>query len=702
MSDKTGLEICVQGVMKLTSAQEVALKQRAVDEFTKARRDWGWAGKNSYGGMLLERWEFSEMWEGRFDFRRQKDALFAQFNTSDNGPQRAIRNFKAKANEKLLNIEPFASLADARRKKVDARYKKVDEYFSMMLAEAEGKSVYQDAIVAASVRGEAIVKAGRRSDIVSRRRDVRMVMIGGMVLTDSQGVEVHEFDEWDAPDAMNPNRKVLKRDPSVEIQSEPELSTVTKNLPDEKIVTGLELSLISYLDFFCAPTSRDIYTDPIFQVYDLNVADIETRASMGAGGGFTDAGKEWLQNLKNGDQTRQSESNQPNQGRLEEDTTVEGPRYGLMFEGYIKGDFDGDGRAEDVQITYDIHNDHLVSYDYVQEASPTADRPFANIRLIPVEGRWHGIGQYKLLENQHTFVDRQRNRIDARSSINGNLKLHKPGKIRDLKMGIPLRMNDRRWYTVEDDADLDDVVKVVEIPPLDENVRWMYERDTQLMQLLSGTLSPGEQDFSDSPGADTLGGLEILAKEAEMLNADSLQEIIKGLRKSLGQAAYIVLAPGNFDAVKAAEVIGEQDSEQVIAWVGEQDPRTIMNRITLSLTKSRTMQQLQANKQAIEILNEWETLPGQVQKKRLALYIDMLNSLEIQDPEQVLGDPEAKIAMEQAAMMAPATGGLPPPTIDAQGTIVPNEPVTPTSPSATPTGPVGATNSGSAGPIPGL
>jgi hypothetical protein len=697
MSDKSDLEICVKGVMKLTSAQEVTLKQRFVEELTKARRDWGWQGKNSYGGLLLERWEFSEMWEGRFDFRRKKDALFAQFNTSDNGPQRAIRNFKAKANEKLLNIEPFASLADARRKKVDARYKKVDEYFAAMLGEADGKSVYQEAIVAASIRGEAIVKAGRRSDVVSRRRDVRMVMIGGVVLTDSQGVEVHEGDEWEAPDAANPNLKVLKRDPAVKIEGEPELSTVTKNLPEHEVRTGLELSLVSYLDFFCAPTARDIYSDPIFQMYDLNVADVLTRASMG--GGFTDAGKEWIDKLQYGDQTRQSESAQANQGRLEENTAVEGPRYGLMVEGYIREDFDGDGRAEDVQVTYDEHNDQLVSYDYVQEASPTADRPFSNIRLIPVEGRWHGIGHYKLLENQHTFVDRQRNRIDARSSINGNLKLHKPGKIRDLKMGIKLRMNDPRWYTVEDDADLDDVVKVVEIPPLDENIKWMYERDTQLMQLLSGTLSPGEQDFSDSPGADTLGGLEILAKEAEMLNADSLQEIIKGLRKSLGQAAYILLAPGNFDAGKAAEVIGEQDSEQVIAWVSEQDPRTIMNRITLSLTKARTMQQLQANKQAIEILNEWEMLPGMVQKKRLALYIDMLNSLEIQDPEAVLGDPEAKIAMEQAAMMGAAPGGLPPPTIDEQGTIVPNEP---SAPSTSPTGPVGATQPGSPGPIPGL
>lgn len=688
MSDKSNLEICVKGVMKLTPEQEVRLKQRFVEELAKARKDWGWKGKNSYSGLLQERWEFSEMWEGRFDFRRKKDALFAQFNTSDNLPQRAIRNFKAKANEKLLNVDPFASLADARRKKVDGRLKKADEYLAMMLAEADGKSVYQETIVAAGVRGEGIIKAGRKADIVSRRRDVRMVMLGGMVLTDSQGTEVHEFDEWEAPDAANPNLKVLKRDPNVQIEGEPELSTVTKNLPEHEIRSGLELSLISYLDFFCAPTSRDIYTDPIFQVYDLNVSEILTRASMG--GGMTEAGEEWIERLKNGDTIRQSESASPNQGRLEDDTTIDGPRFGLMVEGYIRDDFDGDGRAEDVQVTYDDHNDQLVAYDYVQEASPTADRPFACVRLIPVEGRWHGIGMYKLLENQHTFVDRQRNRIDARSSINGNLKLHKPGKIRDLKMGIKLRMNDPRWYTVEDDADLDDVVKVVEIPPLDENIKWMYERETQGAMVSAGQMSPSEQDFSNTPGADTLGGMELLAKEADTLNDDALQEIIKGVRKSLGQAAYIVFAPGNYDANKAAEMLNPQDAEQITLWVSEQDGRTLMNRITVSLTKARTMQQLQANKQAIEILNEWESLPGAVQKKRLPLYIDMLNSLEIQDPEQVLGNPEEKIAMEQqAAMMAaPQPGALP------------NE--QPTAPSTSPAGPVGATQPSSPGPIPGL
>lgn len=689
MSEKSGLEICVKGVMSLTREQEVRLKQRFVEELAKARKDWGWQGKNSYDKNLLERWQFSEMYEGRFDFRRKQNALFAKFNTSDNIPQRAIRNFKAKANEKLLNVDPFVSLADARRKKVDGRLKPAGEYFELMLAEAQGKAVYQDAIVAAGIRGEAIVKAGRRADIVTRRRDVRMVMLGGMVLRDSQGVEVHEFDEWDAPDAQNPNLKVLKRDPGVQIIGEPELSDQTKNLPEHEMRSGLELSLISYLDFFCAPTSRDIYTDPIFQVYDLNVAEIITRAEMG--GGFTDAGKEWIEALKSGDTVRQSESAQPNIGRNEYDSTVDGPRFGLAVEGYIRDDFDGDNRAEDVCVTYDERNDRLVSYDYVQEASPTADRPYACIRLMPVEGRWHGIGMYKLLENQHTFVDRQRNRIDARSAINGGLKLHKPGKIRDLKMGIKLRMNDDRWYTCEDDADLDDVVKIVEMPSMDENIWQMLESERQQAQLIAGTVSPGEQDFSDSPGATTLGAMEMMAKEADLLNDDSLQEIIKGLKKSLGQAAYIVLAPGNYDATKAAEMMGDADSQQVTAWAGEQDGRTLMNRITLSLTKARTMQQLTANKQAIEILNEWEMLPGAVQKRRLSLYVDMLNSLEIQDPENVLGNPEEKIAMEEAAMMAATQPGMPP-----------NEPTAPATPIDSPTGPVGGVGPTSPGPISGL
>jgi hypothetical protein len=44
MSDKSDLEICVKGVMKLTSAQEVTLKQRFVEELTKARRAGGWQG----------------------------------------------------------------------------------------------------------------------------------------------------------------------------------------------------------------------------------------------------------------------------------------------------------------------------------------------------------------------------------------------------------------------------------------------------------------------------------------------------------------------------------------------------------------------------------------------------------------------------------------------------------------------------------
>lgn len=30
-----------------------------------------------------------------------------------------------------------------------------------------------------------------------------------------------------------------------------------------------------------------------------------------------------------------------------------------------------------------------------------------------------------------------------------------------VKHGVPLRFNDPRWYTVEDDADLDDAIKII-------------------------------------------------------------------------------------------------------------------------------------------------------------------------------------------------------------------------------------------------
>ena len=107
----------------------------------------------------------------------------------------------------------------------------------------------------------------------------------------------------------------------------------------------------------------------------------------------------------------------------------------------------------------------------------------------------------------------------------------------------------------------------------------LLESERQNAQLLSGTLTPQDESFSNSPGADTLGGLEMMAKESEILNDDALQGLIEGMRDVLAQCARMSLTPENFDENKCLDVLGDIDSQQVASWVAEGEGRRLTRRI---------------------------------------------------------------------------------------------------------------------------
>jgi hypothetical protein len=668
--------VIVKGSMRLTREQEDRLCEAFIERFDLARREMGWRGvKSAYVGTLAKWKRYTAEYGNDFEHRALEDELYELLNSSDNCPQRAIRNFKAKANEKLLSTEPWCTLGEKRRGKEDPRVKLVDEYFHEILEEADARDALRQAIEGAGVRGVQILKIARRIDEVHARKDVRVVMLGGHALVDSAGRPITEEDKFE-DDPEVPGQSRLQRDPRIKLTEEPVLSEGTHNLPTtQQLRKGLSMACKPWQDFYISPTARSIHEADCFDAYDLDIDDLLARM-YGSGGQLSDESEQWLELVRHETGMAKSDSGQPNEQQGEIEEAKDARPKAQIVEGWIKFDADGDNRAEELHVAMDVERNQPVYYNYLEEASPTGRRPYVAVRMIPIENRWTGMGFYELLQNQHHFIDRQRNRIDARSGITGHIMMQRAGAIRTTKWGVPLSFNSREFHVVEDGIEFKDAIGAFSLPPMAEEVWRLLEHERQIAQMLSGTLTPKDQDFANAPGAKTLGALELMAKESEILNDDALQGLITGIREALDQAAQVTLTPDNFDLAKCRDVLDETDAQQVESWVMEDQARNLSRRIKLLLTKSRSLQQLQSNKQALDVLGLWDSLTAEQQVRYFDIYVDILNSLEIEAPDKVLGDPEARLAAEQEM----AAAGLDP--LTGQPIAQPTDPTAPQNPNA--------------------
>lgn len=704
-----GSNAIIEGRLKLTPAQQDRLLQYSLQLFQTTRQACGYVQRQQprapfvCTGWLQKRHEATMMYEGDFAHRATQDELFALYNTSYNVPQRAVRVWKAKANKKLLNTPSFVTLKPEGSEDQDPRVELADRYFRKVLDEGQVRYNLQEGLEAASVRGEGVMKITRQVRVANTVKEVRLVMLAnGEPLRDTAGRLVFSAEGIWEPDPEAPpgvaDQKRLRADPRTKIIGEPGLSDPMQ-MPIEAVRSGLDISLVPYKDFYVPPTARDLRTcDGIFQAYDVDVDELLNRVDMKR---LSPESRAWFERLKFEDNFAKADSGVAEDHRGE-DEILNGDKMGKAgnFEAWIRFDSNQDGKSEELQVVIDHVNEQLIYADYMEEVSPTHERPYEVLRLIKQPNRWYGIGFYELLRNQHEFVDRQRNRIDARSGSSGSIMWQKRGAILDTQFGVPLEFNGNHVFTIADGFEGEGAFGAYERPAMDQSVQAMMEKELMSAQLISGTLTPADGEFSDAPSNETATGQNYLAEESETLNDDALQYVIKGLQETLGQG--VVLTFGAYDVQKATDIMGLDKAKALKDWVEQQPIRNLMNRVTMLMTRQRSMEVYARNQQVVgEILPTWEAGSPEQKARWYDLYLGMLKALEIADPEKILGDraeiemqaEQEKVMMEQAAAgMLPADPTQPP---DAGATNTPQYPSE--VPAAAPGG--GANQQGSIPPL---
>jgi hypothetical protein len=672
--------------LRLTYEQELALMDHVQKRFTDIRVEMGWISDLQYDGFLEERrqaWaEYQNDFSHRKNYQKYGD-LYQTFNdASFNIPKRAARVYAARAREALLNSQPFAGIMpegpeDAAKPPevpglppVIDPIKQADRFWNRKLDDAEANIHFRDGVETAAVGGEVVFKITKRlADDQDEAAEKAIWLDGtGAPLRDARGRYVFADEEFEAdPDALE--GEVLKRDPSV--VKMPDAALSEELYPAESAMPRrvLDIKPIDYRNFICSPTAEDIHTtDYIAQTFDLTLDQLW---ELTQGTKLSAEAKAWRDGLKSQSVQAKTESGQPNETMGEKERGASAPILLHLAESWLLFDCRNTGKCDKICVLWDVTTGYPIHYDLQSEVSATGKRPFEVSRIIPVKNRWYGAGFYKLLSNEHAYIDRQTARLEIRTSTSGRLTYYNKGTLEDVEGGWDIELNSPRIYTATSLLkEGQDPIKHIELPAMDDRIFDERNMRMQQAQLMSGSMTPGDAAAVKLNPSETLGGQEMLANESELMSSDTTQDLRRGIELALKQSIVAVFS--DFDLEEARELLGVENGNALAEWVKSHKPRTLLNRVKLLMVRAKSRMQIEANKQAITIVagnKSWSDvvalvqqgmLPAEVAESWKPLYKSILDASDIELSDSIISLPKAMPPPTVPGNVQPMTSAVPP------------------------------------------
>ena len=625
------LRVVIQGNLVLNRAREDFVMDQVMRQFENTRKEMGYISKGQYQGHMLKRKEAWSEYENDFEHRKNKakyGPLYTLFNNSVNIPKRAVRVFKARACEQLLNSEPFAGMTPSGIEDIDPGVKQGERYFQYKLKECGSKYALRDSIEQSGVSGETPIKITQFADRRTEQKTTKIyVDADGVPVRDSRNRFVREGSVEDDPDTLDGKRvkhdRSTKINPSLHTLSA-DMKTAVESLTNRK----LDMKRVGWEDFWCPLSARDIFSaQAIHETFDMPMDKVW---SFTQGLIISPEAKAWREGILSVSGEAKSGENQPRVRHGEEEGLNSGdPGVLGLCETYIRIDAENNGIPCEVYVLWQVDGNgggYPIYYDYLTEVSQTGNRPYRINRIIPVRGRWYGMGFYELLSNEHNFIDRQWNRIDSRNSTSGRLTWVRDNAFTEQKFGIPIEFNNPRIYHL--DAGVQDSKQAFgyyELPSVDENIWKMFSQASQAAQLMTGTITPSDAEASKLDITDTATGINSLTAESELMSGDTIQECQRGIFEALQDAALVVFMDfvSADDEIKKdaqedlIDFVGSENAEQVFTWLQNNKPQKLLMHIRLLLTKARSKQQFEANMAIYKLLTggaPWISLASQVQQ----------------------------------------------------------------------------------------
>jgi hypothetical protein len=650
--------------LRLSRAQEDKLMEHVKKRFDEIRVEMGWINDKEFDGWLEERYIAREEYENRFEHRKNAakyGPLYRTFNDcSFNIPKRAVRVYKARASESLLNSQPFVGLlpeGEEDQRKIVALpgvelppdpIKLLDRLWNHKLKRANSNIHLRDGIEAAAICGEVVNKITLKLDEdCDEEKEAQIWLDGaGEPLRDARGMFVFADEKFEA-DPERIEGQILSRDPSVFKDESCQLSEETYPVENVNPRRDLDIKGLDFRNFICSPTAADIHTtDYIAHTFDF---DLDELWKMAARQKLGPEARAWRESLNSQSTSAKAGVEMPNEGRGEKERGASAPIVLHLAESWLRFDARERGQCDEICVLWDVTSGYPLHYDLNKEvtATRTKRRPFEVDRIIPVPGRWYGIGFRSLLSNEHEYIDRQLARLETRTSTSGRFTYMREGTLKDVEGGWDIDLNSPKIYTATSLLQKGErPIEHIELPPMDERIWDLLNMRLQQAQLMSGTMTPGDMNSVDLNPSKTLGGQEMLAAESELMSNDTTQDVRHGIELALQQALLAVVE--NYDADEASELLGAENGEALTKWIKTVNPRDLTQNVKLLMSRAKSRIQLEANTKALEVVTggkSWLELQAMVAAGQLApefldqvrhLYQGILESSDIEGADQIL------------------------------------------------------------------
>jgi hypothetical protein len=658
----------LRGGLILTGHQERELTRYVVDRLREARASY------ASDGWMERRSTAMQHYQNNVNDRRVPGSIFEKSNMTLNLPKRYVRITSSRVYDEVLSGNPFMAVTVEGKDDdwEDARV--IERFCGFKLEQAKVRLVLREAEMLAAIRGEAVVKTTWRKRVQKyyRETDV-MVDEDGQTVRAGDGNPVTLHDAWNE---REDGAMVLDRDPAI-VVSEANAPRFEMRREEWRrlIYDGLEMACVDHRDFYCNTTEPDIHSADFCAVMvDMGVDEVQAMLRPVKD---TPEALEFLERVKGRllDGDNKAHQGQPDDWRGERERPRDAIPVCPFAEIYCRVMLGGEEEACEVALLLDLENEQLVTYDYLDNISPTGRRPFRVVRMEAVPHRWYGTGFYELFADRHKFCDLFLNRVNLASSLSGNIKIENPMATEEGLAGEPIEFGTVKTYRLREGYAADDVFRVIPIPNDSASSENLLNLLMQVTQLEAGVVSAGDHGMAGLPAAGLATGIKSLDRVANVLLKNILADFITAFEEILHDAVALILT--NYEQREAARLMGEEGAA-TLAKHRELSMLPFRTKIMVSTAKDADV--VENHSRAFDMLVQFEQMPPTARERLRPVLMKILSVMGIEDVDKALSEPDleeeamVEAVMEQAGVESRASDGRMPGEDAAKRAIGDGEP----------------------------
>lgn len=621
------------------------------------------------GMFFHKRRRYQRYFDGDVSDRVEPKTIYEHSNLTASLAERVTRQMIGKAKNKFFATDPWMA-AVPEGDQDEERARKIGKYIEHKARQARLKEVIHEAIDAAMVKNEAVLKT-TYTEQTKRFHAIKSIAVDdkGAPIFDSEGQYIFQSAAWDAVEGVDPMTNqpviqwVLRRDPSIVRLAQPVYDR--RRIVLEKVLyRGPKTELVYFEDFMTNLVSRDLESASVcVHVYDLPAMAVARQFLVGR----PDVGQTMEKRVADVDRAAdtirdsigsdrgvfESAANQPDASRGE-NTTAPGSDSPTMAIGEFWAHYDAneDGDEESIVAVVNLRTRKLIFCDYDCNVTATGCRAFTCLRPLPVSGRWYGKGAMEFLWNEQKGTDLFLNRWSFATSEAGSVTFFRPENVVECDEEPDLQLNAGGYYKLKEGKTAAETLERVYLSNQEKTSEMvqMIQFFQQLMQLKSGTVMAGDEAVSDMNASSLATGIRNMERAGDDLFASWMPEMAKGIEETLTQFAMTALA--NVDRHETFQLFEGSDRELLEITPEDVADVTLNCRLLLSRTEGdRLLAQWQF---ATGVVQFFYGLPPEVQQRVSPMAIQALRLVDVKNADKVI------VPMMPAAPTAPVIEGYGP------------------------------------------